>query len=48
VRLRHFAVLDDEGVAFAARLAEDGGAVEGEVEGGGEGFCWEEDCLLLT
>jgi hypothetical protein len=31
-----FAVFNDEGVALAARAAEDGGAVEGEVERVGE------------
>lgn len=30
------AVLDHEGVPLAAITAEDGGAVEGEVKGGGE------------
>lgn len=35
--LAHLAVFDDEGVAFGAGAAEHGAAVEGEVEGFGEG-----------
>jgi hypothetical protein len=37
MRLFHDAVFDNEGVALAAVAAEDGGAVEGEVEGVSEG-----------
>jgi hypothetical protein len=36
VDLGDTSVLDDEGVPFAAIPAEDGGAVKGEVEGGGK------------